>query len=767
MAKKTKLFTFKVNSYSIDFLACFLYDEHMKLSGTIKDIIFRNNENDYTILEISQGMFSSIATGKFPIIGIGEEVELEGEYQNNPKYGSQFVASKIKISAPTDEQSIINYLSSGLISGVGVVTATNIVSMFKEKTLKVIEEDPKLLSKVKGVSERKAIEISQTFGNIKKMQQAVMFLQKYEISTNMAVKIFEVYKDKTEKIMSQNPYKLIEDVEGIGFKTADKIAFNMGIQKDSNFRIRAGILYCLSELAEKQGSTVIERDKLAENVVGLLELPSEYQGEALSIITNLEIEGLVKSTTIGEQSAVAITKLYNMEKFIAEKLKMLLNSNEELHVDVDADIAEFERVNNIVLHEGQKRAIKTAVCQGVVVITGGPGTGKTTIIKAILNILSKRGMKTTLLAPTGRASKRMEEQTGRSASTIHRGLEMAYNAGRLGFMRNENNPLETDAIIVDEVSMLDLYVANALLKATKLGTKLIFVGDKDQLMSVGAGNVLSDIIESDEIPVVMLSQIYRQEESSMIIVNAHKINNSEMPDLLKKSQDFFYSSNFVPEIVANEIVDMVDKRIPNYNKEISCKDIQVIVPMKSGVAGTNNLNILLRERLNPKAPGKEEIELHKTIFRVGDKVMQTANNYEQEWIKQENGILVSGMGVFNGDMGYIDQINTKSGEVYVNFDDGRRAGYSIVELEDLVHAYAITIHKSQGSEFDVVIIPILGGNPMLYTKNLLYTAVTRAKKMVVLIGKQSNIFHMIKNQYLVKRETLLKKFLMTNTYALS
>lgn len=739
----------------------------MKLSGTIKDIIFRNNDNDYTILEISHGMLSSVATGKFPIVGIGEEVELEGEYQNNAKYGMQFVATKIHISEPTDEESILKYLSSGLISGVGIVTATNIVRTFKKDTLSVIEKNPEALAQIKGISKRKALEISQTFSSIRKMQQAVMFLQKYEISTNMAVKIFEIYKDKTESVMTKNPYKLIEDVEGIGFKTADKIAFNMGIEKDSQFRIRAGILYCLNELAEKQGSTIIEREKLAESTVGILELPEEYQGEVLSAVTTLEIEGLLKSVEKNQTDSVAIAKFYNMEKYISEKLKLLMQSAEELNIDIEADIDEFERVNNILLHEGQRKAIETVVKNGVVVVTGGPGTGKTTIIKAILKILSKKGKAVQLLAPTGRASKRMEEQTGKRASTIHRGLEMGYQNGRVAFLRNENNPLDADVVIVDEVSMLDIFVASALLKAVKLGTKVVFVGDKDQLVSVGAGNILADMIESGEIPIVELSQIYRQAEDSKIIVNAHKINNGEMPDLMEKSSDFFYSSSFDPEQVSGEIVEMVASRIPKFKGDIESENIQVIAPMKSGICGTNNLNLLLREKLNPASRDKEEIEFRKMVFRVGDKVMQTSNNYDLEWIRQDKDLFVKGMGVFNGDMGHIDFINKKSGEVYVTFDDGRRAGYSIVDIEDLAHAYAITIHKSQGSEFDAVIIPILGGNPMLYNKNLLYTAVTRAKKMVVLIGKKNNIYHMIKNEYQSRRNTLLKDFLQKNTYALS
>lgn len=739
----------------------------MKLSGTIGDIIFRNNENGYTILEVRQGMVSSIATGKFPIVGVGEEVELDGEETINPKYGRQFVATSIKIKQPTSKESIIKYLSSGLISGVGIVTAQNIVNKFGEDTLKVIEKNPGRLREVRGISDRKALEIAHTYQDIKKMQEAVMFLQKYDVTINMAVKIYEVYKDKTEIMLKKNPYMLIEDVEGIGFKTADKIAYNMGVQPDSKFRLRAGIIYCLNEYAEKMGSTVINKAELCESAIGVLGLGNEYEGEILSLITEMEIEGVLKSTTLQDDSAVAIGKYYNMEKYIASKLKMLINSAGEVAADFDADIREFEMVNGIKFHAGQCEAIKMACREGVSVITGGPGTGKTTIIKAILYILENQGKKIMLMAPTGRASKRMEEQTGRPASTIHRGLEMNYSGGRLAFSRNENNPLETDVVIVDEVSMLDDYVMSSLLKALPLGAKLILVGDKDQLMSVGAGRVLADIIESEVVPVSFLTQIFRQGENSKIIVNAHLINNGEMINLAEKSDDFFYSSTFVPSQVAAEVVDMVYRRIPSYKSDIDSSDIQVIAPMKAGDAGTNNLNVLLREKLNPKSPEKAEFEFRKMIFREGDKVMQIANDYEQQWIRVDNGRVVGGSGVFNGDMGYIDKINTQSGEINVAFDDGRYAAYSLVELENLVHAYAITIHKSQGSEFPVVIIPITGGNPLLYNKHLLYTAVTRAKKMVVLIGKSGNIAHMIKNQNYISRNTLLKKFLTSNDFLLS
>ena len=731
------------------------FDYHipMNLNGTVKDIIYRNSENGYTIISVSVEFANIVATGKFPAVNVGEYVKLQGEYVNNPKYGMQFVASKVEVSQPVGLDGIIKYLSSGLIPGVGAVTATNIVNMFKEKTLEVIEKSPSELVKVRGVSETKAKDISSTYAAIKKMQEAVMFLQQYDISTNMAVKIYNAYKKKKKKILSENPYRLIEDIDGIGFKSADKIAYNMGIAKDSPFRIRAGIIYCLTELAEI--------------ATGLLELPAEYEGEIQSMITNLEIEGIIKSTTIDDETAVAFTKFYSMERFIADKLKVLVSSAQELNIDITENLNEYERVNNLKLHKNQVNAITKAIKEGVIVITGGPGTGKTTIIKAILDIFKAERLKTMLLAPTGRAAKRMEEQTGRHASTIHRGLEMAYVGGHLSFTRNQDNPLDTDVVIVDEVSMIDIYVASALLKAIRPGTRLILVGDKDQLMSVGAGNVLSDIIESGEIPVVSLSQIYRQAETSKIVINAHLINNSEMPDLKEKSDDFFHSSTFMPEMVANEIVDMVGRRIPGYKKEITPEDIQVIAPAKSGPAGTNNLNVLLRDRLNPASADKKEFKTQTTLYREGDKVMQISNNYELEWVKKEDGRLVAGQGVFNGDMGYIDQINPDNGEVFVTFEDGRRAGYTLVELEDLVHSYAITVHKSQGSEFKVVIIPIVSGNPMLYTKNLLYTAVTRAKMMVVLIGKSGNIFHMVKNQSVATRNTLLKKFLMENTYKLS
>ena len=738
----------------------------MVIKGTIENIIYRNSENGYTVVEIAVGFSKVIATGKFPVVGIGERLELIGEYKINRQYGEQFVAESVKIEKPTDKDAIIKYLSCGLISGVGIVTATNIVKRFGDDTLDVIENYPKLLADVKGISIKKANEIHDTYKSIKKMQEAVMFLQKYDISINMAIKIFEKYKYKTEEVLMTNPYVLVEDIDGIGFKTADKIANKLGIEFDSDIRIRAGIIFVLNEIAEKQGSTVAILEDFILQVYEVLEFSEEQKDKVEQAIIDLEISGLVKKVNYLEKESIAVSKYYYMEKFIARKLINLCNGCEIKITSSEKEIEQYETLNKIKLHERQKEAIIAGTSEAVTVITGGPGTGKTTIIKGILKIFKNAKLKCMLMAPTGRAAKRLEEQTGEPASTIHRALESNFAGGGRGFNRNENNPLETDVIIIDEVSMLDVFLMNSLLKAVSYGTRIIFVGDKDQLPSVGAGNVLADIIASNMFKVVELSQIFRQSEDSMIIVNAHKINNSEMIDLKTKSSDFFYSSVFEPERVANEVVTLMAERMPNYFKDITSDDIQVIAPMKSGIAGVDNLNVLIQDKLNPSSHRKNEFTLHKRIFREGDRVMQIINNYDREWEKySEEGYATYGSGVFNGDMGRIEQINTEINELYVIFDDGRRANYSYAELDEIVLSYAITIHKSQVSEFPVVIIPIMGGNPMLMNKNLLYTAVTRAKKVVVLIGKSSNIYYMIKNTNMAIRNTLLKFMLQDSSFS--
>ena len=730
----------------------------MKLKGTVEHIIYKNGENGYTVLTLRAQGRDVTVSGKFPVIGLGEELELEGEFKVVARYGEQFVAESVIVSKPTDADSIFKYLSSGLIPGVGEVTARNIVNRFGEDTLRVIEEDYPSLAKVKGVSTKKASDIHDAYEDIKKMQSAVMFLQKYDITINMAVKIYNHYKGRTEEVLTANPYRLVQDIDGIGFKTADKIAMKMGIAFDSEIRIRAGIVFALTEIAEKQGSTLAYTDELKRVSLEVLELDEKYLENIEDALVDLEIAGTIKKVVHNEKDAIAISTYYSREEFIAQKL-INLNSNAKVEkLGNDNEIAIYETLNKITLHEKQREAVLSGTNEGVVVITGGPGTGKTTIIKGILSIFKNNRKKCLLMAPTGRAAKRMEEQTKEPASTIHRALES--KEGGLTFGYNEHNPLVADAIIVDEVSMLDVYLMNSLLKAISYGTRLILVGDKDQLPSVGAGNVLADIIASYVFKVVELTQIYRQSEDSMIAYNAHKINHSEMPDLKKKSSDFFYSATHEPQAVANEIVSLITERMPKFFEDLESEDIQVIAPMKAGLAGVDNLNVLIQEKLNPKAPAKRQIELQKRVFREGDKVMQIVNNYDREWEKiTQFGYPVYGEGVFNGDMGRITEVNTEINELSVLFDDGRRAVYSYAELDEIVLAYAITIHKSQGSEFKAVIIPIMGGSPLLMNKNLLYTAVTRAKKMVVLIGKSSNIFYMVSNKMSATRNTMLKSFL--------
>ena len=735
----------------------------MIISGTIENIIYKNSENGYTVLELFAEKRLVTVSGKFPIVGIGEHLELEGEFKMHPEYGVQFVTESVKVESPIDEKAIEKYLACGLISGVGEVTAKNIVKMFKEDTLNIIENEPAKLVSVKGISARKASEIHNTYKDIKKMQEAVMFLQKYDISISTAVKIFDKYKYKTEDVLMDNPYKLIEDIDGIGFKTADKIAMKLGIGFDSDKRMRAGILYVLGETAEKQGSTVLFVEDLLTQTMQILELDMSFKEKIETALVDLEISGSVRRVLFDGKDAISVSKYYSMEDYISKKLIAMAINEEIVKFGTEQEIEQYEMLENIKLHENQKEAVLAGVNESVVVITGGPGTGKTTIIKAILKIFKNQKLKCLLMAPTGRAAKRMEEQTGESASTIHRALEVNFASNSRGFVRNETNPLETDVVIIDEVSMLDVFLMSSLLKALDFGTRIIMVGDKDQLPSVGAGNVLADIISSNMFRVVELTQIYRQSEDSMIAQNAHKINNSEMPDLRQKSSDFFYSSTCEPGLVAKEIVSLMAERIPNYYKTITSDDIQVITPMKAGLAGVNNLNVLIQEKLNPKQNGKKEIELHKRIFRVGDRVMQIVNNYDKEWEKyNKNGSVSYGEGVFNGDAGKIDDINEEINEVYVMFDDGRRVCYSYAELEEIVLSYAITIHKSQGSEFPVVIIPIMGGSPLLMNKNLLYTAVTRAKKMVVLIGKSSNIYYMVMNKSSAVRNTMLRVLLNSN-----
>lgn len=728
----------------------------MNITGTVENIVFRNSDNGYTVLDLDSKGEMITCVGYFPIISEGEEVNLNGEFKVNSRYGNQFVVSEAFVKPPESLSAIKRYLSSGLIKGVGPVTSEAIVNTFGKDTLQVIEFNPSLLAQVKGISKHKAEEISSSFADIKKMQNAVMFLQKYDISLNLAMRIYDVYHGRTEEAVRRNPYRLVEDIDGVGFLTADRLAQKMGIPPNSGFRVRAGVSHILKETAEKNGNTFIPKFFLNE---GLEKLLGQSVDEKLtSVLEDMQLEGVVKLFEYEDAPAVALARFYNTEQSIASRMSLLSLNQNETSIDVKSQISLFEQTNNIKFHEDQIKAIETAISSGVSVLTGGPGTGKTTIVKCICSILKDARLSFLLLAPTGRAAKRLSESTGIEAKTIHRGLEVDPTSNRTRFMFNEQNKLQFDAVIVDEVSMVDCVLFNSLLKALRHGAKLILVGDKDQLPSVSAGNVLADIIASDVIAKHNLTHIFRQSEDSQIVTNAHLINKGEMPVLDNSSKDFFYDKTAEPADVKQSVISMVTSRIPKF-LNTDPKNIQVLAPMKVGVAGVDNLNKELQDKLNPASLKKAEIVLEHTTFRVGDRVMQTVNNYNQEWVKYHKTQSEFGSGVFNGDIGEVKQVNTQSGEVVVHFEDGRIATYVKGDLRDLILAYAITVHKSQGCEFDVVVLPIVSGPHIIFTRNLLYTAVTRAKKMVVLCGSKMNISRMVRNNYTAKRFSLLKGFL--------
>ena len=727
----------------------------MLIEGAVEEIIFRNDGNGYTVFYFEHSDMHTVCVGKFLQISVGAHLKLEGNFVTNAKYGEQFQVDSFETLYPTSKEGIRKYLGSGLIKGVGPVTAKAIVDVFKEDTLNVIEFAPKELANVRGISERKAEMIGEAFRELKHLQNTVIFLQGYGLTVNMAIKIFEVYQNKTVEIIKENPYKLVEDVEGIGFATADKIARSLGIDRRSEFRIRAGFLYCLTDASEKNGHTYLPKEDLFKNVSKLLEIEEEESFK--KVLEDLIFDRTVTNTFIFPHDAVMLTKYFFYERSIADKLALLCCSLTSTELNVDSEIKHFEEVNKITFHPDQKKAIINAVNSGVSIITGGPGTGKTTIVKCIIELLEAQRKKILLTAPTGRAAKKLSEATERDARTIHRALQVDFRSKR--FIFNEQNPLPYNVIIVDEVSMVDVPLMCNLLKAVARDTKLIFVGDKDQLPSVGAGNVLEDMLTSGVISVAELTQIYRQSEKSLIISNAHKINEGEMPEIDNKSQDFFFDTKVELEDIKTTIVNMVTTRIPKFNGIDSIK-IQVLAPLKAGVCGIENLNRELQAKLNPPKNFRKELTVGQTIFREGDKVMQMSNNYDLEWTRQVGLYTENGAGVFNGDIGYIHSIDVQTGEVEIWFEDGRECIYPRTELSQLSLAYAITIHKSQGSEFDVVIIPIISGPSLILNRNLIYTAVTRAKKMVVLVGEKKNLKRMIGNKFILKRHTALKKLLI-------
>lgn len=720
-----------------------------KLAGYVEHIIYRNTDNGYTVLNLVSGEDEITCVGIFSTIAEGENIEATGDYTDHPTYGTQFKVVSFEEKAPEDQEAIERYLGSGAIKGIGLAMAARIVRRFREDTFRIIEEEPERLAEVKGISERKAMEIASQVNEKRDLRQAMIFLQQFGITMNLAVKIYNKYGQEVYGILKENPYRLADDIEGVGFRTADDIAAKAGIRTDSDFRVRSGILYTLLQ-ASGEGHTFLPQEELTAKTSELLGIDKDIIEKNYM---DLSIERKIIMKQSGEQTQIYSASFYYMEANTATMLRELDIAYDVADAEIEQRIHNIEKQTGMQLDEHQVQAVKEAVRNGLLVITGGPGTGKTTTINTIIRYFEMEGMDIFLAAPTGRAAKRMSETTGFEARTIHRMLELNGGMeGSAGFERNETNPLETDLVIIDEMSMVDITLMNSLLKAIAPGTRLILVGDINQLPSVGPGSVLKDIIQSEAFNVVMLTKIFRQASTSDIIVNAHKINRGEEVSLDNKSMDFFFLKRYEADIIINVVLQLVKQKLPKF-VDATPYDIQVLTPMRKGLLGVERLNGILQQYLNPPDQSKREKEHGDMVFREGDKVMQTKNNYQLEWeICTKFGLIVDkGMGIFNGDMGIITEINDFAETMTVEFDEGRKVEYSYKLLDELELAYAITIHKSQGSEYPAVVIPLLSGPSMLMNRNLLYTAVTRARKCVTLVGNDTTFNQMIQNTSQQKR----------------
>lgn len=728
------------------------------INGYVDHIIFRNNDNGYTVMVMICDEEELTCVGVFSDIAEGECIEAKGEYTDHPTYGRQFAVKSFEEKAPQDVLAIERYLGSGAIKGIGIALAARIVRRFKEDTFRIIEEEPERLAEVKGISQRKAMEIADQVNEKRDLRQAMIFLQQYGISTTLAVKIYNTYGQEVYSILKENPYRMADDVDGVGFRTADEIASRVGIRTDSDFRIRSGIQYALLQ-ASNEGNTYLPMPELTQRASALLEIEPEYIEKHYM---NLAMDRKIIMRQVEDVTQIYASAFFYMEANAATMLKNLDASFDVPDIEIEARLRQIEKQTKMDLDEHQVEAVKEAVRNGVLVITGGPGTGKTTTINTIIKYFESEGMDIFLAAPTGRAAKRMSETTGFEARTIHRMLELNGGVeGNAGFERNEQNPLETDVIIIDEMSMVDISLMYSLLKAIVAGTRLILVGDVNQLPSVGPGNVLKDIIDSGLFHTVMLTKIFRQASTSDIIVNAHKINRGEPVELDNKSMDFFFLKRYDADKIINVTLQLILQKLPKF-VGASMMDIQVLTPMRKGLLGVERLNTVLQMYLNPPDKRKKEKEHGTTLFREGDKVMQIKNNYQLEWeIRSKYGLCIDkGTGVFNGDTGIIEEINDFAETVTVCFDEGRMVEYPYKLLEELEHAYAVTIHKSQGSEYPAVVIPLLSGPRMLMNRNLLYTAVTRAKKCVTIVGNDTTFEQMIANNSQLKRYSGLRDRLL-------
>ena len=717
--------------------------------GTIAEIIFHNSENGYTVAIFETETDAFTAVGNLPAVTAGRSYILQGEFTTHPVYGEQFSIKSFEEVMPSTEDGIREFLASEAMKGIGRKTAAAIVSVFGTDTLRVIEEEPHRLTDVPGIGKKTAERISLAFGKHREFASIVLYLQQFGINAEYAMKLYRVYGSGTIEAVKENPYRLVEDIFGVGFKKADKIADRMGVARDDEFRIKSGVKFTLSYFAG-EGNTFLPQDMLCEKAGQLLDLPIELIEEQL---IDMAFEGDIYIEKLDGRNAVFMAAYYLAEQNVCKCLSAINDAQlKPVAGGIDSLISRTENATGIYLSENQKHAVKTSLQMGVSIITGGPGTGKTTIINTIINILEESGLKTAIAAPTGRAAKRITETSGHYASTIHRLLEYYFSESEnmMRFGKTKEDPLDYDAVIVDEASMIDLILMNGLVSAIRPGTRLVIVGDADQLPSVGAGNVLRDMISSEYIYSTKLTEIFRQAKESMIVVNAHRINHGEYPDCNAKGKDFFLLRRSAEKEMLETIKTLCLKRLPDYYSDISpTADIQVLTPVRKGLLGSINLNRELQDVLNPPCAELEEKQFGDRIFREGDKVMQIKNNYQMTWKNLED--FTEGEGVFNGDVGVIHRVDREFNEVTVVYDEVRYVTYNFNQLDELELAYAITVHKSQGSEFPIVIMPVSWFPPVLATRNLLYTGVTRGKRAVVLVGSENKLDAMVDNDRINER----------------
>ena len=724
-----------------------------EITGTVENVIFQNADNGYTVIDLfdEKGDLYT-AVGIMPYVSAGDTVMLAGHWGSHSSYGKQFEVEYFDRCLPSEGTDVLRYLSGGAVKGIGPKTAQKIVGRYGGETFEVIENHPEWLAEFPGITLKKAQEISKNFKEQFGVRD-IMLLGKGEISATVALKIFKRYNVKSVEVIRENPYALCEDISGIGFEKCDAFAGILGIERDSVYRIKSGVRYVLTTNAERNGHTYLPEDKLIKEASLLLGVPEIKTIQAIDALIG---EHKIVRTHIAEETCIYLDRYYEAEMYAATKLYVLDRTcaGFSLH-DKKLLIDRVEIENGINYASLQRTAIETALEHGVMVLTGGPGTGKTTVIRALISIFENLGQRVALAAPTGRAAKRMSDSTSRDAKTIHRLLEIDFNENSEPFFRrNENDTLEYEVVIIDEASMIAINLFDSLLKAIRPGSRLLLIGDSSQLPSVGAGNVLGDVISSERFRTVCLTEIFRQAKESLIVTNAHAINRGEFPDLGVRDKDFFMLERKSEMQIAETVAELCATRLPKSYGEKLARGIQVISPTRNGMAGTESLNALLQEKLNPPASSKVEKKAHGVIFREGDKVMQIRNNYDIEWERDDT----CGQGIFNGDIGVIEKIDISSESMEISFD-GRKANYEFSMLDDLEHSFAITVHKSQGSEYPIVVIPLCRTAPMLLTRNLLYTAVTRAQKIVILVGAQATVSEMVNNNRQIKRYTGLAQIL--------